>query len=349
MKSKIFTIITILALVIGFGLVFVSTQKTIIEISSTGEVNEDLTSARARTIEEYQQEIKRLEESQKIYHILVGGDIMLDRGVESKILAVGGGDWTFPWKNIGEDFRNADIAFANFEGSMSNVGSDTGKKYSFRFNTEAVKGLEYAGFDVVSLANNHMLDWGRESLCETTKNLESAGVGYIGAGCNAQQANTPYIADLGDTKVAFIGYTTFYEGAHATDERAGITELDREKMKQTIRDLKASGVDVVLLSMHWGIEYDTRSSKREQDFAHELVDAGLDVLVGHHPHVAQEIERYKDGWIIYSLGNLVFDQYFSEETMQGLLADIQIQNGRVYDIQPKKIQLNADYQPEIVE
>jgi poly-gamma-glutamate synthesis protein (capsule biosynthesis protein) len=231
---------------------------------------------------------------------------------------------------------------------MSNVGADTGKKYSFRFDTEAAIGLEFAGFDVLSLANNHALDWGRDSLCETTKNLDAVGIGYVGAGCNAEQAHAPYIAQLGETSVAFLAYTTFYEGAHATETRAGMTELDRGKMKTQIKMLKESGIDVVLLSMHWGTEYNTRSSKSQQDFAHELIDAGLDVLIGHHPHVAQEIERYNNGWVIYSLGNLVFDQYFSEETMQGLLADIQIQNGRVKDIQPKRIQLNSDYQPEIV-
>lgn len=348
MQSKIFTIITILALVVGFGLVFVTTQKTVNDVAGVDAMNQALTSARARTLQEYKQEIAALEESHKIYHILAGGDVMLDRGVESKILGVGQGDWTFPWQNIAEDFRNADIAFANLEGSMSNVGADTGKKYSFRFNTDAVEGLQYAGLDVLSLANNHMLDWGRDSLCETTKNLDAADIGYVGAGCNGEQAHRPYITNLGDTTVAFLAYTTFYEGAHATEDRPGMTKLDRQEMKQTITDLKASGIDVVLLSMHWGIEYDTRSNKQQQDFAHELVDAGLDVLIGHHPHVAQEIERYKNGWIIYSLGNLVFDQYFSEETMQGLLADIQIQNGRVYDIQPKKIQLNGDYQPAIV-
>lgn len=349
MKSKIFTLTIILALLIGFGLVFVSARGVARDVALLTDNADGLMVAPVRTVNQLQHQIQNLEESQKIYHTLAGGDVMLDRGVESKILGVGAGDWTFPWQNIAEDFRNADIAFANLEGSMSNVGADTGKKYSFRFNTEAVQGLRYAGFDVLSLANNHMLDWGRESLCETTKNLEAADIAYVGAGCTGAEAHQPFITELGDTTVAFLAYTTFYEGAHATDERAGMTKLDREEMKQTIKDLKASGVDVVLLSMHWGIEYDTRSSKREQDFAHELIDAGLDILIGHHPHVAQEIERYGNGWIIYSLGNLVFDQYFSEETMQGLLADIQIQNGRVYDIQPKKIQLNADYQPRIME
>lgn len=337
----------ILALVIGFGLVYVYTQNTFDEafaLASTASSTDTYQDAR----DHFKEKEALLADQNRIYHILAGGDIMLDRGVETKIMNIGNADWTFPFHNIAEDFRNADIAFANLEGSMSNVGTDTGKKYSFRFNPDAVKGLQYAGFDVLSLANNHMLDWGRESLCETTKNLDKAGIGHVGAGCNAQEAHNPYIAQLGDTTVAFLAYTTFYEGAHATDERAGMTKLDREEMKQAIRDLKASGVDIVLLSIHWGIEYDTRSSKREQQFAHELVDAGLDVLIGHHPHVAQEIERYGDGWIIYSLGNLVFDQYFSEETMRGLLADIQIQNGRVYDIQPKKIQLNDDYQPKVI-
>ena len=100
--------------------------------------------------------------------------------------------------------------------------------------------------------------------------------------------------------------------------------------------------------MHWGEEYQHRATDLQVQMGHELIEAGADVIIGHHPHVDQEIERYKNGWIIYSLGNFIFDQSWSEETMEGLMAEIQIQNKRVYDIISKKIQLNNNFQPELV-
>ena len=111
---------------------------------------------------------------------------------------------------------------------------------------------------------------------------------------------------------------------------------------------KQEEVDLVFVSIHWGEEYVDRAPERIVKIGHALVDAGVDVIIGHHPHVDQEVERYGEGWIIYSLGNFIFDQSWSENTMEGLLANIKVQDGRVYDIVPQKIQLNKNYQPELI-
>ena len=300
-------------------------------------------------LENLEKEFSEKEEQEKIYTIQAVGDIMMDRGVEAQLKRLGV-DYNFSFDLIREDLLNADLVFANLEGSISDVGIDTGKAYSFRFEPAVANALSDAGIDIVSLANNHMMDWGRESICETTKHLDSVGIKYVGAGCDSDQAERPMVLKLGNTNIAFLAYTEFYVGAHATQDRAGMSEYDMEKITQRITELQQNpDIDIILVSMHWGEEYKHRATGNQVDNGRQLIDAGADVVIGHHPHVDQEIERYGQGWIIYSLGNFIFDQDWSTETMQGLLAEIQIQNKRVYDIVPKTIQLNNNYQPEIVE
>lgn len=297
-------------------------------------------------LEEAQKELLKKDEAVKTYHMIVGGDIMLDRGVKSRIKSLGK-DYRFPFELLKETFDNADLVFANLEGSMSSVGEDTGKKYSFRFEPEAAFGLRDAGINILSLANNHMLDWGRESLCQTTQYLDQVSIKYAGAGCDSSSAEAPATASLGNTSIAILAYTEFYKGAHATETRAGMSEFNLEKIPERIKKLKQE-VDVVMVSMHWGEEYKPRANDFQVATAHALVDAGADVVIGHHPHVDQQIERYKDGWIIYSLGNLVFDQSWSQETMEAILADITLQDKKVTGVTAIPIKMNKNFQPSIV-
>lgn len=282
------------------------------------------------------------------YTVVLVGDMMLDRGVKARVGSVMGGDYNKIFDNIRSVLSGADVTFGNLEGSISNVGADTGKPYSFRFEPEVASAVANAGFDVVSLANNHIFDWGHDSLCATLTNLTAVNVFGVGAGCNKERADQSYVKTFPDgTKIAFLAFTEFYKGGFARDETPGLAHYDIDNMKQRITDMKEKGVDIIFVSFHWGIEYDTRSSKAQQDLAKTLIDSGADVIVGHHPHVAQEVEKYKDSWIIYSLGNFVFDQKFSEETMKGLLANVVIRDKAVVEIEPIVIYLNENYQPSI--
>ena len=291
----------------------------------------------------------KITKREAIYRIATLGDIMLDRGVEAALKRDGLG-YDAAFDLIRDDLKDYDLVFANLEGSISDVGTDTGKAYSFRFEPAVADALAKAGIDIVSLANNHMLDWGRESLCETTRHLDRVNLAYVGAGCDETSAEAPYLVNLGDTTVAFLAYTEFYQGAHATADRPGMTQYDLDIITDRIKTLKQrDGIDLVLVSMHWGTEYKSRANDTQVQVGQRFIDAGADVVIGHHPHVAQEIERYGNGWIIYSLGNFVFDQDWSEATMQGLLAEIVIKDGKVDDIIPRTIQLNNRYQPAIIE
>jgi len=297
----------------------------------------------------YQNLTNRVQKSQE-YSVVLVGDMMLDRGVQSRVYAQGNGDYAYLFKNIQSELQNADITFGNLEGSMSDVGADTGKAYSFRFEPASAQGLSGAGFDVVSLANNHILDWGRSSLCATVGHLADAGIFGVGAGCDNNRAEQAYIKELPNgTRVAFLAFTEFYKEGYARSDAAGLAQYTEENMIQKIKALKQEGVDLVFVSLHWGLEYHLRSNEAQQILGHTLIDAGADVIVGHHPHVIQEVERYKDGWIVYSLGNFIFDQKFSEQTMKGMIAKVVISDGVVSDIETTIIKLNENYQPAIDE
>lgn len=284
----------------------------------------------------------------KEYTVVLVGDMMLDRGVESKINAVGNGDYNFAFDNIRHILTAADVTFGNLEGSLSNVGADTGKPYSFRFEPELAGALQNAGFDVLALANNHILDWGRSSLCATVGNLEAVGIFGSGAGCETNRAEQAYIHELPDgTQLGFLSYTEFYKGGYAREDTPGLAHYTEDNMTMRITELKERGIDIVFVSLHWGLEYHTRSDEKQQALARTLVDAGADVVVGHHPHVAQEIEKYKDSWIIYSLGNFIFDQNWSEQTMKGLLANVVIRDSEIADVESVVTYLNENYQPAI--
>lgn len=301
------------------------------------------------TIQVLEEKLHDQQESQQIYHVIAGGDIMLDRGVE-KVIDAQGGDYSFPFALIGDYLQGVDLVFANLEGSLSDTGVDQGNKYSFRFDVPAAQAMSDAGIDIVSLANNHMLDWGRDSLCATMGHLADVDIASVGAGCNTQQAEEPYIVTLGDTRIAFLAYTEFHTWAAATDTSPGMSEYSMDNISRQIKRIKEDNLaDIVMVSIHWGEEYLDRAPDRIVALGHEIVDLGADVIIGHHPHVDQEIERYRDGWILYSLGNFVFDQSWSVNTMQGLLADIKIQDKQITDIQPIPIQLNNNYQPYVME
>ena len=283
---------------------------------------------------------------ERSHTMLLVGDVMLDRGVKHYVLEEGGGDWRFPWQFVAERFSAADVVFINHEGVMSDVGRDAGGVYSFNFPVAALEGLLFAGVDVVSLANNHIFDWGGDALCDTRRRLHAAGIGAVGAGCTAAEADAPYIHTLDDgSSVGFLGYTSFfYPKGVAGEEYPGVSDYSLESMRDSISSLKKQ-VDVVAVSLHWGDEYQSRSNTEQQRIGHALIDAGADIIVGHHPHVIQEVERYNDGWILYSLGNFIFDQYFSKETMEGLVAVVTLQKGQIVFVDLEKVVLNDTYQP----
>lgn len=281
--------------------------------------------------------------------ILFAGDIMLDRSVRKQIEA--NQDPLFPFIHIADTLKQADFTVANLEGPVTDRGTLSGSVYSFRFEpVGTINALSFAGIDLVSLANNHIWDYGVVGLTDTVDYLKQAGIGYAGAGREVGEANEPYQVKIGDANVAFFSYTTLYSSSlWATTDRPGVSSFTNERAVAAVREFsQKKAADVVVVLMHWGDEYATSSNSGQKELGRALIDAGADLVVGHHPHVVQEVERYegtRSGWIAYSLGNFVFDQYFSENTMRGLLLKAIVKEKKIIDVESINIQLTTSYQP----
>ncbi len=290
---------------------------------------------------------EEIEEEAPIYTLLFVGDMMLDRGVRYMVEKHGEGDYTFPFLKIEDTLKKADLLFGNLESVISDKGRDVGGIYSFRADPLAMEGLVFAGFDIVSLANNHAFDYGRAALEDTMERLKKAGIKYTGAGFGKNEAHSPAVIVLGETAVGFLGYTEFlYPYAEAQEERAGVTRFSMEILEEDIETAKKE-VDFLVVTFHYGVEYAKKPSARQVELSERAIDFGADLVIGHHPHVTQPVEEYKGKYIAYSLGNFVFDQHFSKETMSGFILKIKIREKEVVDMEKIDYKLNEHYQPYI--
>jgi poly-gamma-glutamate synthesis protein (capsule biosynthesis protein) len=275
------------------------------------------------------------------------GDIMLDRGVEY-IIEKEGGDFKFPFLKIAAKIKEADILFGNLESVISDKGENVGSIYSFRADPKTIDGLVFAGFDILSVANNHVFDYGRSAMEDSFNRLKSADINYVGGGFNETEASFPVIKNIKGTKIAFLAYNGVgLEYWSAKKDKSGIAWLDEEKLANDIKLAKGLA-DLVIVSMHFGEEYQSESNSEQKKLARLAIDSGANLVVGHHPHVAQEIEKYDSGHIAYSLGNFIFDQDFSEETKKGILLKIIVQNKRIIRIISAQTEINQYFQPEIL-
>ncbi len=211
----------------------------------------------------------------------------------------------YPLRNVAPTLREADIAFANLETPLSDRARNSG---AFVTPTAFADGLRWAGIDVVSTANNHALDAEGQGLLDTKAALWQAGVGAVGTGRNLEDARRPYIIERKGIKVAFLGYAMFVNAgnsAFALPDHAGVVPLDPFIIKEDIRRVRDE-VDYVAVSFHWAIENSQDTHPAARAFAHDVIDAGADIILGHHPHVPRGVEIYNGKVIFYSFGNLIF-------------------------------------------
>lgn len=284
--------------------------------------------------------------------LMAVGDIMLDRGVEYKIKKEGKGDFKFPFLKIADYLQGADILFGNLESVISDKGKNVGSSNSFRADPSAIEGLNHAGFDVISVANNHIYDYSEAAMKDSFERLGRAGIEYAGGGFNENEAFSAKVEEVKNVRIGFLAYNNFNLGSRfwrATADRPGIalvSEEDLQRMENDIREAKKKA-DILIVSFHWGDEYTFVPNDFQVVFARALIDAGTDLIIGHHPHVVQPVEKYKNGWIAYSLGNFVFDQGFSKETMSGLLLEVTIRNKKIEGVASKDIKILDSFQPTL--
>lgn len=248
----------------------------------------------------------------KKLNILAFGDVMLGRYVRI-LMDQNGLDYSFQKMNTAENiFANgADVVFGNLEGPIHGEGREGGTAMSFSFNTDVAQVLKNFGFTMMSIANNHALDEGSEGRQTTIEALDGAGIGWCGNANEVDPASV-YYNTVGDKKFAFV---CFHSATH---------KLDLEAATNLIKELRPK-VDYLIVSIHWGIEYQHKPNYELQvKPAHAFIDAGADFIIGHHPHVVESFEIYNGKMIFYSLGNFIFDQYWSQDTQEELAIGISL-------------------------
>ncbi len=273
------------------------------------------------------------------------GDIMMNRGVEQKIRSEGGGDFKFPFLLIADRLKKYDVLFGNLEGPISDQGENVGSIYSFRMDPRSVEGLTFAGFDVMSVANNHMGDWTKRAMKDTFLRLKDAGIVAVGGGMTADEAYAPRYIDVSGVRIGFVAFSEFGKGyLEGSAGSPGIAIINKDKVISSITVAREKA-DIVIASFHFGDEYKESPSLSQKEIARAAIDAGADLVVGHHPHVLQSLEKYRNGYIKYSLGNFVFDQPFSEETMKSEILEVDVDKKEIVDIREIPVAINSSFQP----
>ncbi|MFB6319869.1 CapA family protein [Saccharicrinis sp. FJH54] len=255
------------------------------------------------------------------------GDILLDREVRKVIEDKG---IFYPFEGTRRLISQNDIAFFNLECPVANPdeGYAINKRYSFRADPDYINGLAYAGFNVASVANNHTIDYGKPGLLNTMKHLQSASILPVGAGSDQEEAFEPVLIEKnGETFAIFAILDFLLEGTVFNELSVYPAYGQKERLCKLITKYN-SVVDNIIISFHWGNENQALPSEKQVELAHAVVDAGADLVLGHHPHVLQSIENYRGKLILYSLGNFVFDNSKNEQK-QSAVFQCQFHNGQI--------------------
>lgn len=248
-------------------------------------------------------------EAAKAVRLLFAGDVYLSDHVLEAYDAAGGIDGVLS-QGYQAEIQAADFFVTNEEFPFSTRGTPApDKQFTFRVHPEKVKLMQEMGIDLVTLANNHALDYGRDAMLDTIDTLDHAGIRHVGAGKNLAEARKPDVVELNGRTFAFIGATRVYpeaDWAAGTDSAGMFSAYDGGA--QLAEEVKAAKqqADYVIAYVHWGIEREETPNEVQKSIAHRLVDAGADLVVGAHPHVLQGLEYYQGVPIAYSLGNFVF-------------------------------------------
>lgn len=283
--------------------------------------------------ETVQQEVEKEEEE---LVLSFAGDIMFDKSVAGFIKSKGE-DYVF--QGYEKYLKSSDIVFGNLETALSNNGQPViDKEHTFRSSPKLAPFMKKYNFTAMSIANNHALDYGRAAFVESMKVLKENGISYGGGGHNKKEASDGVIIEKKGLKIGFIAFSSVIPSVdwYAGDKRPGIIgayKVHEAAILKAVNNLD-SKCDVLVVSIHWGKEGTTTVRERESELAYKLVDAGADVIMGHHPHVVQSFELYKDKLILYSLGNFIFTTSYSEISNKTILATARFdQSGKLKSVE----------------
>jgi len=256
------------------------------------------------------------------------GDIMLDRWVE-KLMEKKGYD--YPFLKIKNFLKKIDFVFGNLEGPIvKNPPDFPEKSLKFAFSPKVLPSLSL--FNLFSLANNHTLNMGEEGLKETRNFLKSSGINFVGDPVSCDFS----LSFFKSKTFSFLAFNRRSPSKCSDEEVLAVIEKVKKKYKNTF----------LILYFHWGNEYQKKSSFSQRRLAKKAINAGADLIIGSHPHVVQEIEKYKGKLIFYSLGNFIFDQYFSQATQEGLIVKLEMKKDKlIFSLFPFKSVLS---QPDLM-
>lgn len=232
------------------------------------------------------------------------GDIMLGGRWGNSVSRIG---YFYPFEKVSPELAKGDITIANLEAPLTSRGKEfKEKRFRFRAKAAVADALKKAGVTTVSLANNHIMDFGSEGLKDTILSLDKAGIDYVGAGENLGEARKAAIYNIRGLRVAILGYSlTLPQEFWASINSPGTTPLTEKVALEDIDGIRKDA-DIIVITVHWGEEGARTLRPYQKRLARMMIDAGADAVIGHHPHILQGIEQYRHGIIFYSLGNFVF-------------------------------------------
>lgn len=277
--------------------------------------------------------------------LIAAGDVML-AGRARRVIAEHGSD--YPFRAVLPLLRRSPIIMANLEGPFARKAPRLPRQHSYRVNPKLAHSLQDAGINVVTLANNHLLDCGRAGVLETLAALAAASVSPIGGGVNKSAAHTPIIREAGKYRVGLLGYY-WNSRCAATNNLPGSARGTPEVLGTDIRALR-DHADRVVVTFHWGVPYDREPSPEDRGTARLAVDCGADIVIGHHQHVVQPFEIYRGHPIFYGVGNFAFGSGNSHA--EGLLIGVRFNDTNtlihVYPLYVKNRDPRVAYQPKVM-
>jgi poly-gamma-glutamate synthesis protein (capsule biosynthesis protein) len=290
--------------------------------------------------------------------LVATGDIMLARTVEERMNQYGS---LYPFQAVYHLLQAADIAVGNLETPFTVSGQPADKRFIFRAHPEHISALQAVGFDVLSLANNHILDFPPDSMDDTLATLADLGIATVGVGRGEAAAHRPAVLEVKGIKVAFLAFAAprwrnSPEVPTATDSEANaaVAWAEPEPVRRAVAQARQEA-DLVIVLLHMGTEYEAQANQEQRAVAHAAVEAGASLVIGHHPHVLQDVEIYQGVPIVYSLGNFVFDMDVIERTRDtAILRAVLAQDGvrsvdlylaRIVDDAQPRLRLAEDGSP----
>ncbi len=282
------------------------------------------------------------------------GDIMLGRRVGESLTRAD--DPAAVFRPMASRLAAADVTVGNLESTLSKSGAPTQGGDSFGADPDVLAGLDLAGFDVLSVANNHLGDYGQRAIGETVAELRDGGFRPVGGGTNLARARQPAIVERKGVRIGFIATDSIGETPAATASRPGTNRvnapprtgpLDRRALARVAADIRAldAQVDLVVVLPHWGTQYTNVPERSQRTMAEAFTAAGADVVIGGHPHWVQGWETMGDATVIHSLGNFIFDMDFMRQTQEGIAVEVTSWGDRVLAIDPVPYVIGNDFAP----